>query len=268
LASFDDRFCQIFDFIKNQTMGKLQKTALITGANRGLGLETARQLAKKDIRVVVSARNEMLLQKTKTQFESEGLHADYVKLDVTDNTEIKTVADYIDRTYGSLDILINNAGISVEKSSSYMINNSENIHEDTLNIVYQTNVFGLIAVTQAMLPLLKKSSGGRIVNISSELGSIALHADSQSPVYHLKKFAYNSSKTIINQYTVHLAEKSKDLNIKVNAISPGWVKTDMGTQYAPLTVLEGVDIIVKAAMLPDDGPSGSFFTHKMKSIPW
>ena len=249
-------------------MNVLQKTALITGANKGLGLETARQLAKKNIRVIVSARNEILLQKTRTQFESEGLQADYIKLDVTDNEEIKTVANYIDRTYGNLDILINNAGISVEKSPSYMVNNSESINEDTLGIVYQTNVFGLIAVTQAMIPLLTKSSGARIVNLSSELGSITMHADSRSPVYHLKKFAYNSSKTIVNQYTVHLAEKLKELNIKVNAVSPGWVKTDMGTQYAPLTVLEGVDIIVNAAMLPDDGPSGSFFTHGMKSVPW
>ena len=249
-------------------MRVIQKTALITGANRGLGLETARQLAKKDIRVIVSSRNEMLLQKTRMQFESEGLQVDYIKLDVTDNAEIKTVANYIERTYGSLDILVNNAGISIEKSPSYMVNNSESIDEDTLEIVYQTNVFGLIAVTQAMIPLLTKSSGARIVNLSSELGSITMHADSCSPVYHLKKFAYNSSKTIVNQYTVHLAEKLMELNIKVNAVSPGWVKTDMGTQYAPLTVLEGVDIIIKAAMLPNDGPSGSFFTHEMRSVPW
>ena len=172
------------------------------------------------------------------------------------------------RTYGSLDILINNAGISLEKSPGYQVNNTAELDIDTIKEVYGTNVFGLISVTQALLPLLLESPGSRIVNLSSELGSIGLHADCHSPVYHLKKFAYNSSKTIVNQFTVHLAEKLKGQNIKINAVSPGWVKTDMGTQYAPLEVSEGAAIIVRAALLPDDGPSGCFFTHEMKSIPW
>jgi NAD(P)-dependent dehydrogenase (short-subunit alcohol dehydrogenase family) len=113
-----------------------------------------------------------------------------------------------------------------------------------------------------------KSEKGRIVNLSSEPGSITLQADINSTAYNLKKFAYNSSKTMVNQYTVHLAAKYKGQNLKVNAVSPGWVKTDMGTSYAPLEVSEGADIIVNASLLPDEGPSGCFFTHKMKSIPW
>ena len=249
-------------------MSNTQKTALITGANRGLGLETARQLAEINIRVIVTARNEQLLQKIKEQFEQEGIQANFLKLDVTRVTEIKEAANYIARSYGSLDILINNAGISLEKSDSYQVNNTDDVPIDIIKQVYETNVFGLISVTQTMLPLLMKSTGGRIVNLSSELGSITLHADQVSPVFGLKKFAYNSSKTVVNQFTVHLAEKYRPLNLKINSVSPGWVKTDMGTQYAPVEVSEGARIIVRAAILPDDGPSGCFFTHDMKPVAW
>jgi NAD(P)-dependent dehydrogenase (short-subunit alcohol dehydrogenase family) len=249
-------------------MNNTQKIALITGAGKGLGLETARQLSKFNIRVILTARNEQLLKKTKDQFESERIQADFLKLDVTNNTDIEDAVNYITGTYGSLDILINNAGISIEKSASYQVNNTAEINMDTIKQVYGTNVFGLISVTQALLPLLLKGSASRIVNLSSELGSIALHADCHSPVYHLKKFAYDSSKTLVNQFTVHLAEKLKGKNIKINAVSPGWVKTDMGTQFAPLEVSEGAAIIVRAAMLSDEGPSGCFFTHEMRSIAW
>ncbi len=249
-------------------MNNAQRTALITGAGKGLGLETARQLSGFNIRVILTARNEPHLKKIKDQFESAGIPADFLKLDVTSHTDIQDVKNYITGTYGSLDILINNAGISLEKSAGYQVNNTAEINFDTIKEVYGTNVFGLISVTQALLPLLLKGSGSRIVNLSSELGSIGLHADGHSPVYHLKKFAYNSSKTIVNQFTVHLAEKLKGQNIKINAVSPGWVKTDMGTQYAPLEVSVGATIIVRAALLPDDGPSGCFFTHEMKSIAW
>jgi NAD(P)-dependent dehydrogenase (short-subunit alcohol dehydrogenase family) len=259
----------IFDFLnKTNIMNNFLKTALITGANRGLGIETAKQLSKNNIRVIVTARKEHLLQKVKDQFEMEGIAADFLKLDVTNYSEIKDVVNYISRAYRNLDILINNAGISLEKSASYQVNNSADVDIDMIKNIYETNVFGLISVTQAMLPLLTAGSRARIVNVSSELGSITLHADCHSSVYKLKKFAYNSSKTIVNQFTVHLAEKLKELNIKINSVSPGWVKTEMGTQYAPLEISEGADIIVKAAMLPDDGPSGCFFTHEMKRILW
>jgi NAD(P)-dependent dehydrogenase (short-subunit alcohol dehydrogenase family) len=249
-------------------MSNAQRTALITGANKGLGLETAKQLSRLNIRVILTARDEQILKKTKDQFESDGIQADFLKLDVTSNADIQDTVNYVTETYGSLDILINNAGISLEKSTGYQVNNTADINRDTIEEVYETNVFGLISVTQALLPLLLKGSGSRIVNLSSELGSIGLHADCHSPVYHLKKFAYNSSKTLVNQFTVHLAEKFKGQNIKINAVSPGWVKTDMGTQYAPLEVSVGATIIVRAAMLPDDGPNGCFFTHEMKSIAW
>jgi NAD(P)-dependent dehydrogenase (short-subunit alcohol dehydrogenase family) len=249
-------------------MNMQSKIALITGANKGLGLETARQLSKCDVCVIVSARNGQNLQRVKEQFALENINADFFQLDITKMEEIKQIQYYINNKYGKLDILINNAGISNEKSNSYEVNTSADVSIDNIREVYETNVFGTIALTQALLPLIKKSEGGRVVNLSSELGSLNLHADPASPIYKLKKFAYDSSKTILNQFTIHLAEALRDSDIKVNSVSPGWVKTDMGTQYAPLEIPQGVQIIVEAATLPKDGPSGSFFTHKMQTIVW
>jgi NAD(P)-dependent dehydrogenase (short-subunit alcohol dehydrogenase family) len=249
-------------------MNMQNKIALITGANKGLGLETARQLSKCNVRVIVSARNAQNLQKVKEQFALENIDADFFQLDITKMEEIKQIQYYIHNEYGKLDILINNAGISKEKSNSYEVNTSANVSIDSIKEVYETNVFGTIALTQALLPLIKKSEAGRVVNLSSELGSLNLHADPTSRIYKLKKFAYDSSKTILNQFTIHLAEALRDSNIKVNSVSPGWVKTDMGTSYAPLEIPQGAQIIVEAANLPKDGPSGRFFTHKMQTILW
>jgi len=158
-----------------------------------------------------------------------------------------------------LDILINNAGISKEKSTSYTVNTSPDVEINTIKEVYETNLFAVISLTQLMLPLLRKSDAARIVNLSSELGSLNLHADTNSSIFKIKKFAYNSSKTALNQFTIHLAESLIDTKVKVNSVSPGWVKTDMGTQYAPLGITEAVKIIIEAATLPDNGPSGAFF---------
>jgi NAD(P)-dependent dehydrogenase (short-subunit alcohol dehydrogenase family) len=244
-----------------------KKIALVTGANKGLGLETVRQLSKKGIHVILSARNKENGESANAQLKSEGIDADLIKLDTTDYDDIQNAKAYIAGKYGKLDILINNAGISKEKATSYTVNTSGNVSLDIIKEVYETNVFGLIAVTQAFLPLLVNSGTGRIINLSSELGSLTLHADETSQVYRLKKFAYNSSKTALNQFTVHLAEALKEFNIKVNSVSPGWVKTDMGSQYAPLEIPDGAKIIVDIA-LSDDPRSGCFITHNWQHIPW
>lgn len=241
------------------------KIALITGANRGIGLETARQLATQDVFVILSARNSEKLRETK--FGKEYPEADFIQLDVTDEHTIQMAKEYIETKYGRLDILINNAGIAEEWAKPPM-NNSADISIDLIKKIYATNVFGVIAVTQAMLPLLKKSANGRIVNLSSGLGSLSRHADATSPFYHLKMLGYNSSKAALNQFTIHLSEALHDTQIKVNSVSPGWVKTDLGGPYAPSPVADGAKIIVKAAMLPDEGPTGTFFTQDMAVIPW
>jgi NAD(P)-dependent dehydrogenase (short-subunit alcohol dehydrogenase family) len=248
-------------------MSHSKQIALVTGANKGLGLETARQLSKKGVTVILSARNEEKGQAAVAQLRSEGVETDFIKLDVTDGEDIQHASAYIDTKYGKLDMLINNAGISKEKTASYAVNTSPVVEADIIKEVYETNVFGAIALTQVLLPLLEKSDSGRIINVSSELGSLALHADNTSPVYRLKKFSYNSSKTVLNQFTVHLAEALKDTHVRVNSVSPGWVKTDMGSQYAPLEIPDGAKIIVEVA-LAKDTPNGAFITHEARRIPW
>jgi NAD(P)-dependent dehydrogenase (short-subunit alcohol dehydrogenase family) len=217
--------------------------------------------------VIVTARNAHRLAETKTLFENEGLQADFVPLDVTDMESIHRAAKYVEETYGRLDILINNAAIA-EGIAKPPLNNSADLPMSTLKNVFETNVFGLIAVTQALLPLLRKSPEGRIVNLSSGLGSLTLHSDPSSYLYQIKTLAYNSSKSVVNQFTIHLAEALHDTTIKVNSVSPGWVKTDLAGPDAPMQVADGARIIVKAATLPGDGPTGSFFTHEMRIMPW
>lgn len=248
-------------------MSHSKQIALVTGANKGLGLEIARQLSKKGVNVILSARNKEKGQIAVAQLRGEGVETDFLKLDVTDREDIQNAKAYIEATHGKLDILINNAGISKEKTASYAVNTSRVVEIEMIKVVYETNVFGAIALTQALLPLLEKSDNGRIINVSSELGSLELHADNMSPVYQLKKFAYNSSKTVLNQFTVHLAEALKDTHVKINSVSPGWVKTDMGSQYAPLEIPDGAKIIVDVA-LSNDMPNGSFITHEGRRIPW
>jgi NAD(P)-dependent dehydrogenase (short-subunit alcohol dehydrogenase family) len=180
---------------------------------------------------------------------------------------IHRAAAHIEEKYGRLDILINNAAIA-EGIAKPPLNNSADLPIETIKNVYATNVFGLIAVTQAFLPLLRRSSEGRIVNLSSGLGSLTLHSDPSSYLYHLKNLAYNSSKSVVNQFTIHLAEALHGTPIKVNSVSPGWVKTDLGGPDAPMQAADGARIIIKAATLPDDGPTGSYFTHEMRVMPW
>jgi len=244
-----------------------KKIALVTGANKGLGLESVRQLSEKGIVVILSARNKEKGQLAIEQLESEGIEADFLKLDVSNSIDVENAKIYIEEKYGKLDILVNNAGISIEKSATYTVNTSSTVSINTIREVYETNVFGTIAITQALLPLLEKSENGSIVNLNSELGSLELHADSTSPVYRLKKFAYNSSKTALNQFTVHLAEALTNSKIKVYSVSPGWVKTDMGSQYAPLEISDGAKIIVEVA-LSGKIPNGVFITHGGTIIPW
>ncbi|HWT65988.1 MAG TPA: SDR family NAD(P)-dependent oxidoreductase, partial [Terracidiphilus sp.] len=167
-----------------------------------------------------------------------------------------------------LDILINNAGVAAGGFPPVGPEHSTGeVPLDTLRRVYETNFFAPVALTQTLLPLIRKSPAGRIVNLSSILGSLALHADPKSPIYQAKSFAYDASKTALNAFTIHLAYELRDTPIKVNSAHPGWVKTDMGGDSAPMELSEGAKTSAALATLPADGPTGGFF-HLGQPLPW
>jgi NAD(P)-dependent dehydrogenase (short-subunit alcohol dehydrogenase family) len=241
-----------------------QKVAFITGGNKGLGLETARQLGKLGIAVVLGSRDLEKGAASARQLKSEGIAAEAVRFDVTQPADYRAVCDYFQQHYGRLDILVNNAGILRESLAAG--NQTSSISAEVLHETFRVNFFGVIQLTQTLLPLLRKSPAGRIVNLSSILGSLALHADPNDPL-GAKTFAYDASKTALNAFTVHLAHELRGTKIKVNSAHPGWVKTDMGTSAAPLEIPEGARTSVRLATLPDDGPTGGFF-HGNNALPW
>lgn len=233
-----------------------RKVALITGANKGIGYETARQLGKQDIKILLGARDEKRGKEAEAKLKSEGLDIEFVLLDVNDEKTHETAAKYIEETYGKLDILVNNAGIVED----YGISASQGTIEQWRK-TFETNVFNLVALTQTLLPLVKNSEAGRIVNLSSSMGSLKLNETADSSA------AYNASKTAVNMFTVNLANELKDTPVKVNAADPGWVQTDMGGENAALKVEEGAKTSVALATLPDDGQTGKF-VHLGKELPW
>jgi NAD(P)-dependent dehydrogenase (short-subunit alcohol dehydrogenase family) len=246
-------------------MKTAKKIALVTGANRGLGLETARQLGQKGALVILAARELDKGKEAAKELAKEGIETDVVKLDVTDHEDQKAVFRHIEKTYGHLDILVNNAGVLLESLSSR--NPSGKTPEKVLRDTFDANFFAVVTLTQILLPLIRKSEAGRIVNLSSILGSLKLHAQPGSPIYGSKTFAYNSSKSALNAFTIHLAHELKDTKIKVNSAHPGWVKTDLGGPNATLELADGAKTSVALALLGDDGPSGGFF-HLNQTLPW
>ena len=242
------------------------KTALITGANKGLGLETARQLGRMGYTVLLGARDPEKGKAAAEELRKENVNAVAVKLDVTSQAEIDAVAQLIQEQFGGvLDVLVNNAGVMTEKSWTNNTTSDERL--ENIRTTYEANVFAPFAVTRAMLPALKKSEAGRIVNVSSILGSVSLQATKGSPTYTTKLFAYNSSKAALNMFTIHLAHELRRSNVKVNSAHPGWVKTDMGGSAAPMDVTDGAKTIVTLATLGPDGPTGAYL-HAGKDIPW
>jgi NAD(P)-dependent dehydrogenase (short-subunit alcohol dehydrogenase family) len=231
--------------------------ALITGANKGIGLETARQLATQGIHVLIGARDAANGEAAAQKLQAAGYKADFIALDVSNEASVKQAAQTVTDRYGKLDILVNNAGIHPEYPQG--IFSFEQMSLDLMMQIYQTNVFGPFMMIQAFLPLLRQSSAGRIVNTSSSVGSLTEQSNPESPYYPVNTAGYNSSKTALNALTVQLAKQLTDTNIKVNSACPGWVQTDMGSAAAPRTVEEGVRIIIKLATLPNDGPNGGFF---------
>lgn len=245
-------------------MSTVKKVALISGANKGIGFETARQLGAQGITVLLGARDLAKGQAAADRLKKEGIDARAVKLDVINPADVKTVAGAIEKEFGRLDILVNNAGIAI---GSFFGNDTLDTSDEALRKTFDTNFFAVVSVTNALLPLLTKSEAGRIVNVSSILGSLSLHATKGSPVYEAKLFAYDASKAALNAYTIHLAHALKGTEIKVNSAHPGWVKTDMGTDAAPMEVVDGAKTEVALATLAADGPTGGYF-HLGEAISW
>jgi NAD(P)-dependent dehydrogenase (short-subunit alcohol dehydrogenase family) len=245
-------------------MAESKKNALITGANKGLGLEMARQLGQAGVTVVLGARDPQKGEAAAAKLRAEGLDARFLKLDVTRKEDHTAAATFLDTEFGKLDILMNNAGISPEGLGGGKPSTTSG---NVIHRTFETNFFAPMALTQALLPLIGKSAAGRIVNMSSILGSQALHADPKSPIYDFKSLSYDASKAALNSFTIHLAHELKGTKIKVNSAHPGWVKTDMGTDAAPLEIPEGAKTGVQLALLGEDGPTGGFF-HLGKPVPW
>jgi NAD(P)-dependent dehydrogenase (short-subunit alcohol dehydrogenase family) len=245
------------------------KVAFITGANKGIGLETARGLGKLGLTVVIGSRDEARGRAAADKLRSEGIESvEAVGFDVTRPEDHREVARYLEGRYGKLDVLVNNAGVQLEDADfGNSFNTTSTVTPDVLRRTFETNFFSVVALTQVLLPLVRKAAAGRIVNLSSVLGSLALHADPSSGIYDRKAFAYDASKTALNAFTVHLAQELQGTKIKVNSAHPGWVKTDMGGSSAPLDLSEGGKTSVQLATLPDDGPTGGYF-HLGERLPW
>jgi NAD(P)-dependent dehydrogenase (short-subunit alcohol dehydrogenase family) len=247
------------------------RVAIITGANKGIGLETARGLGRMGITVVLGSRSEESGKTAAKALLSGGVHdVESVRFDVTHPQDHVAIARYLGDRFGKLDILMNNAGVMLDEAEfggPEGFNTTETVSPELLRRTFDTNFFGVVALTQTLLPLLYKAPAGRIVNLSSVLGSLTLHSDANSSFYAMKAFAYDASKTALNAFTVHLAQALRKTAIKVNSAHPGWVKTDMGGPAAPLDLSEGSKTSVQLATLPDDGPSGGFF-HLGESLPW
>lgn len=243
-------------------MSETKKIALITGANKGIGFETARQLGQKGFTVLVGARDETKGAEAVEKLKSEGFDADFVKIDQTDAQTISRAAQTVGEKYGRLDVLINNAGIALDAEFK-----ASEVSQELLRRTFDTNFFGVVAVTQAFLPLVKKSDAGRIVNVSSGLGSLAQNSDPNWIFYNAKPLAYNASKTALNAFTVILAHELKNTNIKVNSADPGFTATDLNGNRGTKTVAEGASIVTDLATLAGDGATGGYFDDQ-GAVPW
>jgi NAD(P)-dependent dehydrogenase (short-subunit alcohol dehydrogenase family) len=243
--------------------------ALVTGGNRGIGLETVRQLAQKGVTVLLTARILEEAKQAAASLVDEGLTSVIpAKLDITNSADRIAVSELIADRFGRLDILVNNGAMGTPSGAGTVTDPlTIGTSLDELRQVFETNVFAVLLLTQELLPLLKKSSAGRIVNVSSQIGSLTLHARKDQAVAYNKRFSHNASKAALNLFTILLAQELETTKIKVNSVHPGWVKTRLGTDAAPLEPAQGAQSSVRAALLNEDGPSGTFF-HMDQTLPW
>lgn len=239
-----------------------QKIALVTGANKGIGLEIARQLAKSGVTVLLGARDLARGQQAVAGLLSVGLEVEAIQIDLNNETTIEAAAEMIRGRHGRLDILVNNAGIVDAEDGPPSVATIASARR-----LMETNFIGTLAVTQAMLPLLRRSIAGRIVNLATTLGSLSINGDPTSPYYEARLIGYNASKAALNMLTVQLAAELKGAGIAVNSVAPGYVKTDLTGNNGFMTAWEGARLPVEYALLEDGAISGRF-VEPAGSAPW
>ena len=245
------------------------KYALITGANKSIGFETARQLLEQGYYVFLGSRDPQKGQQAVDQLKSAGLsQVEPVQLDVTDAASVAAARQAVGQQTPVLDVLVNNAGISGSMAPQTALATEISLFEK----VYDTNLLGVVRTTQAFIDLLRQATAPRIVNVTSSLGSLALNTDPAWYAYDVKLAAYNSSKSALNMYTIGLAYELRDTPFKVNAVDPGYTATDFNHHSGPGTVTEAAARVVKAALLGPDGPTSQFFSEESAPetgiIPW
>ncbi|UOQ52218.1 SDR family oxidoreductase [Hymenobacter cellulosivorans] len=244
------------------------KTALITGANKSIGFETARQLLQLGYHVYLGSRDQAKGQQAADQLKAEGLaEVEALPIDVTDPASIAAARAELGQKTRVLDVLINNAGISGGMPQPTLTTAVSLVRD-----VFETNVFGVMEVTQAFLDLLRESAAPRIVNVTSGLGSLTLHNDPTWKYYPVKGAAYGPSKAALNAYTIMLAYELRETPFKVNAVDPGYTATDFNHHSGPGSVQDAAARVVKAALLGPDGPTSQFFSDdnapKTGISPW
>jgi len=239
-----------------------KKIALVTGANKGIGFEIARQLAEAGVTVVMGSRNLRRGQEAAADLAKAGLAVEALEIDLNDDATIASAAEKIAARHGRLDILVNNAGIVDAEDGPPSVATAAAARR-----LMETNFLGTLSVTQAMLPLLRRSKAGRIVNLSTTLGSLTINGDPTSPYYEARLIGYNASKAALNMLTVQLAAELKDTGIVVNSVAPGYVQTDLTGGNGFMTAAEGARLPVEYALLGPDAVSGRF-VEPQGNAPW
>ena len=234
------------------------KTALVTGANRGLGLEISKQLGEKGLHVILGCRTFEKAQATAASLEQRGLSVEPLEIDVSNPASIQSAVDTVRKKHEVLDVLVNNAGVLLDYGTPI-----SELSVDNLRDSFETNFFGAFETTRAFLPLIKKSAAGRIVNMSSDLGSLSAMTDANSQQFGVVAPGYRASKCALNTLTIQFANELTGTNIKINSASPGVARTDMGGENAPFSIAEGAAPAVWLATLDDDGPTGGFFSQTL-----
>jgi NAD(P)-dependent dehydrogenase (short-subunit alcohol dehydrogenase family) len=241
-----------------------QKIVLITGANKGIGYAAAQEFGRAGHVVLVGARDVARGEKAAATLAEEGVDARFVHLDVTDLGTVRAAAAYVEAEFGRLDILVNNAALTRGGPDDLTTVAIEDLRE-----VFETNVIGVVAVTNAMLPLLRRSPAGRIANVSSALGTVAFLTE-PAPEFaqYVTLLPYNSSKMALNAITLMYAAELRDTAIKVNAVSPGFCATDLNDHRGVLSAAEGGAHVARLADVPADGPTGTFLSELGGTYPW